>query len=979
MKNKYILSMFWIGLLCFAFQTNAQDNKTIIQNYIATNANDLGLNASQLNFAINSSTFLSDKTTKTVYLQQEFAGVRIHDAHGTAVIKNGSVVYLTQSFNTEVLSSITAATPSLTAVDAVNQAVTQMGLSGQSGLKATNYTTSKDVLLADLNIGTFTSPLFYVKNESGNYVLAYEVVVKEVGTHWWMARINAVNGQFINRVDLNINCTFDAIRATDQDPSKHELHSHTNIKNGESLLLATKDDSRPFKFETAQTLASTNVNATYLAYPLRIESPLHGPGNGQAGNEVGVEKRETLVNPSVTGSTVEPSPFGWHDTNGATGAESTITQGNNVFAYLDVLELDMPSAPVGSTQATSPDGGASLEFIYPLDLTKQPTEYYDAAVTNLFVWNNYTHDVWYNYGFDETSGNFQENSYDRETQDLNFFFGYGGDSVNAEAQDESQTATPASSNANMATGIDGGNPRMQMYLWGPPPFGEFFIVNSVDGNSTPTDLVKTYSGSRFPFKAVPRDPNGLQANLVVVKDDMTAAGMEDGGTPGASPDPEDGCTAYTNGAEISGNIAVVRRGVCSFATKIRRAEAAGAIAVIMVNNNEAMPDEVISGGGTPDDPIDIPAVFISFNNGDPLIASLNGGSVIVAEVVDRGPLGVNKDGDLDQGIVAHEYGHGISTRLTGGRIVSNCLTSVMEAGGEQMGEGWSDWFALVMTQELDDVAEQPRGIGTYVLGQDITGSGIRPARYSTDIGDADPDNGANVGINEYTYDDVGNDEVTVPHGVGFIWSTILWDMYWAFIDEYGFDADMYNGTGGNNMVMRLVMDGLKIQDCGNVGFVEGRNSIIVADQNNFNGANECLIRSAFARRGLGALANQGSGGSRLDGVANFDLDTTPPGAPLTGTTFPSENCGAVLGSDDFSKSIFTIFPNPAKNQININSNINSGEAMVSLFDINGRQVISKKVDLTNTAIVNTSGLSTGVYVVKVITETSTHTQKLIIN
>ena len=32
-----------------------------------------------------------------------------------------------------------------------------------------------------------------------------------------------------------------------------------------------------------------------------------------------------------------------------------------------------------------------------------------------------------------------------------------------------------------------------------------------------------------------------------------------------------------------------------------------------------------------------------------------------------------RDGDLEEGIVVHEYAHGISTRLTGGPANSGCL------------------------------------------------------------------------------------------------------------------------------------------------------------------------------------------------------------------------------------------------------------------------------------------------------------------
>ena len=81
-----------------------------------------------------------------------------------------------------------------------------------------------------------------------------------------------------------------------------------------------------------------------------------------------------------------------------------------------------------------------------------PPPYQPAAVTNLFYWNNIIHDVMYLYGFDEASGNFQE---DNEGTD-----GLGSDYVNAEAQDGSGT-----NNANFFTPADGSNPRMQMFLW----------------------------------------------------------------------------------------------------------------------------------------------------------------------------------------------------------------------------------------------------------------------------------------------------------------------------------------------------------------------------------------------------------------------------------------------------------------------------------------------------------------------------------
>ncbi|MBK7556479.1 MAG: M36 family metallopeptidase [Flavobacteriales bacterium] len=44
-----------------------------------------------------------------------------------------------------------------------------------------------------------------------------------------------------------------------------------------------------------------------------------------------------------------------------------------------------------------------------------------------------------------------------------------------------------------------------------------------------------------------------------------------------------------------------------------------------------------------------------------------------------------RDGDMDNGLVTHEYGHGISHRLVGGPSNANTL-----ANQDQPGEGWSD-------------------------------------------------------------------------------------------------------------------------------------------------------------------------------------------------------------------------------------------------------------------------------------------------
>ena len=74
-------------------------------------------------------------------------------------------------------------------------------------------------------------------------------------------------------------------------------------------------------------------------------------------------------------------------------------------------------------------------------------------MTNLFYWNNFIHDVQYQYGFDEAGRQLPG-------QQLRHAAALGNDAVQAEAQDGGGT-----NNANFGTPPDGQRPRMQMYIW----------------------------------------------------------------------------------------------------------------------------------------------------------------------------------------------------------------------------------------------------------------------------------------------------------------------------------------------------------------------------------------------------------------------------------------------------------------------------------------------------------------------------------
>ena len=236
-----------------------------------------------------------------------------------------------------------------------------------------------------------------------------------------------------------------------------------------------------------------------------------------------------------------------------------------------------------------------------------------------------------------------------------------------------------------------------------------------------------------------------------------------------------------------------------------------------------------------------------------------------------------KDGDVDNGVVCHEFAHGISNRLTGGPAQAGCLSNA-----EQMGEGWSDYYGLMFTQNwatatLNTGFSTPRGIGTYAAGQSANGVGIRSQKYST-----------NFAVNNKVY------AASIPsavHDRGEIWCATLWDMTWNIINQVGsITTNLYdaNGTGGNVIAFKLVTMGMKLQPC-SPGFIDGRDAILRADEILYNGAHKCAIWEAFRRRGMGANASQGSSGSVTDQVADFTIGKATLSLTQSVTQLPEGN------------------------------------------------------------------------------------------
>ena len=711
-----------------------QDFSSSIKTYLNSNQSELSLQSQDIeDIVIDKHSYSKSMDVENVYVVQQYQGIEIFNSVSSFAIKNGQVKNASLSFSKDVSQKVNTTTPAIFAATAIGNAALELGINSPTNLELLETVSVNSFIYSNGSISLENIPvkLVFQKMEDGSLQLAWDLSIYVLdASHYYSVRVDAVTGSVINLGDWVVSCSFG------------EHKNNSDLSHTENSVLFSKEDA---------TMASLTDGAMYNSILLPNQSPADGGFS-------------LVVDPSTLGV---GSPLGWHDTDGVAGPEFTTTRGNNVWAQEDENG--------NNGTGFSPEGTAELIFDFDFDFTQDPALSLDASITNLFYLNNMLHDIFYEYGFDEASGNFQQNNYGNG--------GNGNDFVYADAQDGSGT-----NNANFATPGDGAKPRMQMFLWdGAVTSGPLLTINE-------GPLAGDYEGVPAAFGGEIVD---LTADKVLVEDD-----------PSGTSDTNDACDEITNGSDLSGKIAVIRRGECEFGFKALAAQNEGAVAVIMVNNVEG--EAITMAGGAVGDQVTIPLFMVNSIDGEAIIAELL--NETINATINGVTVGPMIDASLDNEIIAHEYGHGISNRLTGGGNNTGCLNNA-----EQMGEGWSDYLGLIITMKVGDQADDGRGMATYSSGQGLDGGGIRQYKYSRDMIE-----------NPLTYSDLPATGGQV-HAVGTIWATVLWDLTWDLIDVYGYDEDMFNGTGGNNIAMQLVLDGMKLQPCA-PGFESGRDAIIEADE-----------------------------------------------------------------------------------------------------------------------------------------------------
>ena len=350
--------------------------------------------------------------------------------------------------------------------------------------------------------------------------------------------------------------------------------------------------------------------------------------------------------------------------------------------------------------------------------------------------------------------------------------------------------------------------------------------------------------------------------------------------------PSEGCSALTNAASVANKIARIElegASACTETVKVKNAQLAGAVGVLLTEKSSPVAGRAF---GT-DASITIPALVIGSTDKDAIAGQPDDTVSVRLARTSR----VDRDGTLANEIIAHEWGHYISTRL----IANGHGLSANQAKG--LGEGWGDFHALLMLVKGSDSAlpNNANFNGTYAYGGYLDGGpdlapdlsntafyyGQRRYPYSRDLA-------KNPLTFKHIAEGVALPAVPAPfavgsgsnaemHNTGEIWASMLWQCYSNLLN----DTARLTFAQAQDRMKHYLVAGYKMTPA-NPTFIEARDALlaVIGAQSSDD---QALCMQGFAARGAGvgavaperdSLTNAGViesfGGLQINSVALSD-------------------------------------------------------------------------------------------------------------
>ena len=313
----------------------AAEAEAIARAYLHKNHRAQGLEAADLReITISSNVPGTALGMRHVYLQQNLRGIRVWNALNTVnVLGDGRVFSPENRFHGRLAAKTAGQSVRRNAVQAGQSAADFIDLKLKQPLRAVANRGGANQRVTLSDGGVALRPIeaelvWYYARDIQKLRLSWRLQIETRGAHEWDVFVDAGTGEPLAAKDRVVH---DSIAAT----SAATRHGAASLVQLAGALVAAPPASPP---------AFPSIDgASYTVFPYPFESPTDGGRR------------------SVTGAASPvASPYGWHDNNGAAGAEFTHTRGNNVDAYTDT-----DSNNIGDPNSR-PEGGASLQFAYPI-------------------------------------------------------------------------------------------------------------------------------------------------------------------------------------------------------------------------------------------------------------------------------------------------------------------------------------------------------------------------------------------------------------------------------------------------------------------------------------------------------------------------------------------------------------------------------------------------------------------------------------
>lgn len=528
-------------------------------------------------------------------------------------------------------------------------------------------------------------------------------------------------------------------------------------------------------------------------------------------------------------------------------------------------------------------------------------------------------------------------------------------------------------------------------------------------------------------------PNtNITGNLVLADDD----------TPGVSTTPSghnlenEACNALTNGAAISGNIAILYRGSCEFGLKAFNCQTAGAIGVIIINHSG---DPVPMGGGADGLNVNIPVIMVSTMTGETLLNEMLSNTVTVfignkqnlyshdmgaksTELIvsDFGGAHVDLYNGFTPGIQVYNFGDTdndviVTATITspGGAVDYTSTvgpTTVLSADTLSIFAGnpstFADWalgvgnypigdYTLTYTISIDGQTDEDMVDNMYSFDFRVNDEVISLSRLNasnepiaTDypfnattnyqacmmFQEANASAVAARGVYFIPYTDTAEFEL---EGAEYLLYAYEWNDTWTDVTTPGFTAFSEYVTT-LDLVTTATYTVMSNDDNGDLAYTDWDNPFILVDNQRYLFCIEPTDMSNEISIGYdGEVEYDGNYGIYLQPVSPVQVDATWY-TGWSGLSAPSIGLRtmdpASVGIGELKGLVASAYPNPTTNNVKISVS-EKGNGSIVVTDLSGKVVMSSAADFTNgQSTLSLAGFEAGMYIFNVTLESGATAQ-----